>query len=243
MNQYKFSTFGHTDALGYAKSFLQQYGWQQLADPDRADFLLLPVPSFDSNGNIIGTTAITEFPNNTTIIGGNLISGQLFGHKTIDLLQDPIYLAENAAITAHCAVSLATAQLPVTMQNCSVLVIGWGRIGKCLAALLKNMGATVTVAARNPIDRAMLLALGYHTVSVERLDTSPYRLIYNTAPAMLLPTCPGQSLKIDLASKPGLGGCNLIHARGLPNKYAPESSGKLIADSIVRIITGKEYTQ
>lgn len=243
MKQFNFCSYGHTEALNYAKNFLETYGWQSVSSSDHADCLLLPVPSFDSSGRIIGTSADVIMPDNCTIIGGNLPSALLSTHTAIDLLQDPIYLAKNAAITAQCAVRLALTELPITLQHCSVLVIGWGRIGKCLAALLKNMGADVTVAARKSTDRALLLALDYQAVSTENLNTEPYRLIFNTVPAMLLPDCPGQSLKIDLASKPGLGGSNLIHARGLPNRYAPESSGKLIADSIIRIISGKEYTQ
>ncbi len=243
MKQYNFCSYGHTEALNYAKNFLQEYGWQSVSSSDDAHYILLPVPSFDSNGRIIGASADAITPDNCTIIGGNLPSALISTHTTIDLLQDSVYLAKNAAITAQCAVRLALTELPITLQHCPVLVIGWGRIGKCLAALLKNMGANVTVAARKPADRAMLLALDYHAVPIEKLIPDGYRVIFNTVPAMLLPNCPGQSLKIDLASKPGLGGSNLIHARGLPNRYAPESSGKLIADSIIRIISGKEYTK
>ena len=240
MKQYTFSTLGHTEALQYAAQYLQDSGWQ--SDPDSV-FVILPVPSFDAGGHIIGTDWEPAFPQNCTVIGGNLPSPQFPTQQTIDLLQDPIYLAKNAAITAQCAVNLAMAQLPVTMYDCTTLVIGWGRIGKCLASLLKNMGAAVTVAARNPADRALLLALGYQAVSIDAINPLHYRLIFNTVPAMLRSQYPGQSLKIDLASKPGLSGSNLIHARGLPNRYAPESSGKLIAESIIRIISGKEFTQ
>ena len=240
MKQYTFRTIGYTEALQYAAQYLHQSGWWSAPD---GEFIILPVPSFDINGHIIGTDRETVLPPSCTVFGGNLPSPQFSAHNAVDLLQDPIYLAKNAAITAHCAVKLAMNELPITLSECAVLVIGWGRIGKYLASLLKNMGADVTVAARNPADRAMLLALGYHAVSIDAADPSVYRLIYNTVPAMLLPSCPGQSLKIDLASKPGLNGSNLIHARGLPNRYAPESSGKLIADSIIRITTGKEQTK
>ena len=46
------------------------------------------------------------------------------------------------------------------LADCKVLVIGWGRIGKCLAALLKGLEADVTVVARKETDRAILHALG-----------------------------------------------------------------------------------
>ena len=58
---------------------------------------------------------------------------------------------------------------------------------------------------------------------------SHYDFIINTVPAMVLPAAPGTALKIDLASQPGIGGCGVLQARGLPGLLAPESSGALIA--------------
>ena len=241
MKPCNFCTYGHTKALEFAIHYLEHATLHRVTDPETADFLLLPVPSFDKDGNINGSTDTPCFPDNKLIIGGNLTSLQQAGLHTLDLLQDPVYLAENAAITAHCAVNLAMAQSMFTLRRCPVLVIGWGRIGKCLAALLKNSGADVTVAARKPADRAILQAMDYKALPVNDLDTAPYKVIFNTVPEMILPHCFGQSLKIDLASSPGIGGSNLLHAKGLPNRYAPESSGKLIADSVIRIMSEKEY--
>jgi len=45
----------------------------------------------------------------------------------------------------------------------------------------------------------------------------------------------GGGIVLDLASYPGITGKNVIPARGLPGKYAPESAGNLIAQSILRI--------
>ena len=131
--------------------------------------------------------------------------------------------------------------LPVTLDRQKALVIGWGRIGKCLAQLLKSIGAQVTVAARKESDRVMLKALGYSALDTCNLDTTPYSLIFNTVPQMICPDCPGKGLKIDLASKLGLGGEDVIWARGLPGKDAPESSGELIFQTACHFIYGKEY--
>ena len=50
----------------------------------------------------------------------------------------------------------------------------------------------------------------------------------------------GNAIKIDLASVPGMNGDDVIIARGLPGKEAPESSGKLIADTILRLVERKD---
>ena len=127
--------------------------------------LLLPVPSFGPDGGVIGggnlSTLLTLLPKDITVIGGNLDRPELDYYATIDLLQNECYLAHNANITAHCALELVLDQLPVILDGCQVLIIGWGRIGKCLGKLLQQLGAQVSVCARKESDRSMLAALGY----------------------------------------------------------------------------------
>ena len=232
---------GHTDALVYAIRLLNDAGIEFLPCPDRhATHLLLPVPSFDPDGRIKGggslESLLWQLPEDVVVIGGGLSRPELAKYQTVDLLEDPGYVAENAAITAYCAVRLAMQQLPVMLKHCPTLIVGWGRIGKCLARLLRQMDAAVTVAARKETDRAMAKALGYHAVDTDSLDSRPYRLIFNTVPQLVLERCPGKAVKIDLASQPGIGGSDVIWARGLPGKDAPESSGALIAQTVLHYI-------
>lgn len=242
---------GSTPALTHAGQILERKGQTVAvkADP-QVTHLLLPVPSFCPDGTIQGgkrlEDILAELPDHVTVLGGNLKTPALDGYQKVDFLQDPLYLAENANITAHCAVKLALDHLPVTLLGCHVLVVGWGRIGKCLAELLRAMGTHVAIAARKPEDRAILKALGYGTEVPDKLTFSlmRYRVIFNTAPAPVLPAermvfCQPECLKIDLASTPGLGGDGVIWARGLPGKDAPESSGELIARTAIRL-AGKE---
>lgn len=231
-------TAGYSPAMSYCIQFLKQAGFTLISEPSmQATHLLLPVPSFTPDGSIIGggnlRTLLTLLPGNITVIGGNLDCPELTGYATVDLLQNEAYLAQNAQITAYCAVKLALNQLPVILDDCPVLVIGWGRIGKCLAQLLRQMGARVTVCARKEADRSILSAMGYEAEDFHSVDLSAYKVIYNTAPTMVFPTCPGNGLKIDLASRLGLGSNDVIWARGLPGKDAPESSGRLIAKTLI----------
>ena len=176
---------------------------------------------------------LSELPAGVTVIGGNLEGS----FPKMDLLRDEQYLAENAALTADCALRLLGSHLPVAFRDCPILIIGWGRIGKCLASMLKALGAQVTVAARKPSDLGMLTALGYRTVEIGNIDPMPYRAILNTAPAPVL-SPGGTAVKIDLASRLGLAGDDVIWARGLPGKMLPESSGQLIARGVLRHLEG-----
>lgn len=241
MNGPVFFTAGHTEALKYATRNLQEKGFSFTDKPgDSVTHILLGVPVGPQENT---KQLLPLFSKDVTVIGGNLDFPELANYRTIDLLKDPLYLAQNANITAHCAVKQAANRLPVILERCPVLVIGWGRIGKCLASLLKQMGAIVTVAARKESDRATLESLGYETEDSTALGYSliRYRAIFNTVPTMVLPKnaiafCHEDCLKIDLASKPGVDAEDVIWARGLPNKDAPESSGALIANTILRFI-------
>lgn len=238
MEHRKFCTAGNTAALKYAAAALWSYGWEYDAS---AKCLLLPVPSFDPDGRIKGGGRLEDVLSDDTIVfGGNLTHKALGDVQCFDLLNDPVYLAENASITAYCAVKYALERLNCVLKGCPILILGWGRIGKCLADLLRRVGADVTVFARKEQDRAILSALGYSTLS--RLTAlSQYRVVYNTVPTLLLGKgqLSSNQIKIDLASNPGIEGDDVIHARGLPSKDAPESSGELIARTVDRI--GKEF--
>ena len=247
MSSLKFYAAGVSAAVEYCLKELAQLGCEIASQPDSTvTHLLLPAPAFEAEGVLKGgiplQPVLDRLPTNITVAGGNLQDPILANYQTIDLLQDPLYLAENAQITAHCAVKAALQELPITLFGCNVLVIGWGRIGKCLASLLRQMGAYVTVAARKEADRAMILALGYDAMEIGQRNYSlvRYQVIFNTAPVMVLPAdslsyCRPDCILMDLASKPGIAGSRVIWARGLPGKLAPESSGKLMAKSILRL--------
>ncbi len=210
--------------------------------------LLLPVPSFQSDGRITGGGVLehilADLPETVTVVGGNLHHPALRGYQTIDLLQNSSYLAQNAAITADRAILIAGNNLPVVFRDCPVLVIGWGRIGKCLALQLQQLGARVCVAARKKEDRSIIQAFGMDTCDISSLgrELRRYKAVFNTAPTMILTEdlircCSPDCVKIDLASQPGISGKDVIWARGLPGKDAPESSGNLIARTLADILS------
>lgn len=239
-----FYAAGSTAALHYAKKNLENKGFSFSYRPNReVTDLLLDVPAFTPAGDFRGNgeidTILSRLHPSVRIYGGNLHFGELDGYKCIDLLKDLLYLAENADITAHCAVKLALEHLPVTFHNCPVLVIGWGRIGKCLSKLLQAMGAQVSVFARKENDQALATALGYDCGDLS-YGLCRYRVIFNTAPSPMLSEetvqfCREDCLKIELASFSGIAGSDVLDGKSLPNRYAPETSGALIAQTILRM--------
>lgn len=199
---------------------------------EEADVLLYSVPT--------APFLRDDIPIGPCIIGGNL-DFLNDAHPKLDLLKDPYYLAQNARITAEAALGLILPKIESDFAHADILILGWGRIGKCLDQIFRHLGFPVSVYARNPKDRAMLSALGYTAVSKEDLlqNLSKYHCMINTAPAQILTEAEFSGVsrscvKVDLASVAGLPGPDVIHARGLPGKYKPKASGKLIAQTILR---------
>lgn len=223
---------GDSQALIQAAVELHQNGIPFTADPNEADVMLYNVPT--------AAFLKDEIPFGPVIIGGNL-DFLNNSYPKLDILKDPYYLAHNALLTAEATLGLLLPKLECDFASARTLILGWGRIGKCLDQLLGQIGFPVSVYARNPVDRAMLGALGYTPVEREEITEriAQYKCIINTAPAPILTegemkNATKECILIDLASVAGLPGANVIYARGLPGKYKPEASGKLIAQTVLR---------
>ena len=232
-----------SEATRYAAAYLRDLGFEVTSEPDTdAAHLLLPVPSFPAVDSAL-EHILNGLSKDTLISGGNL-EGQLDGFRTVDFLKDPYYLAENAAITARCAAEIVQNQLGTSLSGCPVLVLGWGRIGKCLCRLFETAGVDVAAAARKDSDRAMIQALGSRSISIEdaALELMHYRVILNTVPEMVLPNMVTKPdcVILELASRPGMSGGNIIDSRRLPGRMAPAASGELIAKTFIRLSLGKE---
>ena len=164
----------------------------------------------------------------------------------------------NAVLTAEGAVQLAMSEYVGSVFGSRVLVTGYGRIGRILCRYLRTLGVDVTVAVRSIQAEAWARAEGLNTCDYSLKELNGYDLIFNTVPAPVLSaskldTVRPDSLIIDLASAPGgvdfkragERGLRAIHALGLPGKTAPKAAGRIIKDTIIKMIKeengGKDY--
>ncbi len=220
----------------------------------------LPLPSFDAEGNLIAQSGARVRAADITALltpGMRVFGGKLgaeaavlagSGAAVIDYLDLEQLTAANAVPTAEGAIQIAMERLPVTIQGCRALVIGWGRIGKILARKLRLLGADVTVSARREADAAMIAALGMQDEITGRFcrGLSQYDLVVNTVPARVLEREQLRQLRprcviVDLASEPGgvdldaaaALGHDAVRALSLPGRVAPLSAGRLLRDAIL----------
>ncbi|MCI8360123.1 MAG: dipicolinate synthase subunit DpsA [Clostridiales bacterium] len=232
---------------------------------EQADILILPVPvSHDgvtvnapySYAVIYLSDILAMAAPDQLILGGKIDAGLRAsladqGLRAIDYLAREELSVRNAVPTVEGALAIAINETPITLFGSRCLVIGYGRLGKVLAACLKHLGAQVTVSARKQSDLAWILTAGCRPVQTagiyEELDG--YDVIFNTAPALLLgrrelQKCRQDTVIIDLASAPGgldydaaqQLGIKAIQALSLPGKTAPASAALIIKDTIFNII-------
>lgn len=223
---------GQSEALIHAAVELNRRGVPFTSDPEEAQIILydIPTPPFLRD----------DISKQSFVIGGNLdfLSDE---YQILDLLKDPWYLAHNALLTAQAAAGILLPKLECSFPDAPTLILGWGRIGKCLDQLLRQVGIPVSVYARKPENQAMLSALGYTAVTRDAIasELPKFKCIINTAPARILTDeeehlIRKDCIQIDLATIRGLTGDKVLHARGLPGKFKAEASGKLIAQTILR---------
>jgi dipicolinate synthase subunit A len=226
-----------SEAILHAEKYLIEAGLDVTRTPaPDVTHLLLPIPSFHKGDGYLAHI-LADLPEKVIVCGGNLSTPLLENFCTVDFLQDSYYLCENAAITARCAIQLLENRL--SFDGCRILVLGWGRIGKCLSFLLRNQGAAVSIAARKAEDLAMIKALGFISIPMGTIrgKEAQFDAVINTVPAMILPEADFSKncIAMELASLPGMSGDGIISARGLPARLAPKESGKLIAETFLRL--------
>ena len=225
----------------------------QHREGSRYDIAVLPIMTGDA---VKGCGVIAELLNS----GGTVFAGRaptelksLCAQNRFalyDYLEREELAVLNAQATAEGAVGIAVNELPRTIRGSSVLVLGFGRIGKLSARYFSALGADVAAAARKRCDLAWIRACGY--TAVDFRDETSLRsalgkadIILNTVPAQILAGERAGAVRtdaalIELSSVPCTAGethFRVTAAGGLPGKTAPLTAGHIIAGTIENILT------
>jgi dipicolinate synthase subunit A len=177
------------------------------------------------------------------------------GIKTIDILERSDFSVLNAIPTAEGAIQIAIQETAYTLNSSNILILGFGRVGRVLIQTLSGFGGKVYVAARSFVDIAYAKAYGINVINYNDLEKeiTNMNVIFNTVPAKILDdsilkNVAKEGLIIDLASRPGgvdfdkakEYGIKTIWALSLPGKVAPETSAKIVRETIFNIIREME---
>ena len=229
----------------------------------KSDVIIGPIPLSSNNIEINTpfsdkTITLEELAKNLegkTFVAGNIRS-ELYdltegkGVQIIDLLNREELVILNTISTAEGAIQIAMEETIKTIHGSNVLVMGFGRVGKILANMLKGIGANVYCEARKNVDLAWIKAYGYSPVHLNELNKylEKFDIIINTIPYLVLDEerlklLNKECLIIDLASNPGgvdkqmakKIGIKTIWALSLPGKVAPLTSAEFIKDTIYNV--------
>ena len=157
----------------------------------------------------------------------------------------------NSIPTAEGAVQIAMEELPITIHDSRVLVLGMGRCGLTLARMLAGLGAKVCVIDRSLAHLARAKEMGLDAADVSelgnRVETAD--VIFNTIPAQLITKrilygMNKETLIVDIASAPGGVdfaaarelGIRAVLAAGLPGRVAPVTAGRILGRCMPQII-------
>ncbi|MBE6583673.1 MAG: hypothetical protein E7649_01645 [Ruminococcaceae bacterium] len=166
---------------------------------------------------------------------------------------------KNALPSAEGALMLAMENTEKVIKGMSVLICGYGRIGKSLSDILYKLGADITVAARREESLCEAAMMGYKTAKINSADDSSLcksvksaDVIFNTVPHLIfnskiLECADNKPLYIEIASSPGgidLSaarnlGIEVVFAPSIPGKYAPISAGEYIFETIHDILRNR----
>lgn len=222
--------------------------------PVTQDGELLFMPLSD---NAVRLCDLSEYiGKDAVLLGGRVGESSIkVGREIIDYFDREELQIANAYLTAESAVAIAMKECKGSVKEHSVLVVGFGRIGKCLCHILKGMGVDVYASARKKRDFEWIRAYGYSSVDTSKICSvvSDCRIVFNTVPGLVigretLHCMPEDCLIIDLASKPGgvdfsaanEYGLRTIWALGLPGKELPKSAGRAVARTVLNILEDKE---
>jgi len=225
-----------------------------------ADIVILPLPLCKGDGVLnceegaVPTADLfRRLCPGQRIFAGRVAPQQKKEAEILGLTVEDYFLREelavaNAAITAEGAVQTAMEHLDRTLLGLDCLVLGFGRIGKLLSCRLHSLGARVTATARKPGDLAWIRAYGYQALETGGLNghLSAFGVVFNTVPSLVL-TKPltdqlaKDCLLIDLASVRGIeagpDGPEVLWARSLPGRLAPQSAAAAIRDAVYYILS------
>lgn len=229
-----------------------------------SNLIIGPIPFSRDGIHIFSNTEVNirleEFvsfiQDNHTILGGNINTliidaVENKNAKYFDFMKDDDIAVKNAVATAEGTILEAIRLSDINLSESECLVLGYGRCAKVLVNRLKALNAKVTIAVRSKeqINQARNDGLSALFLNEAPAHLKQFDFIFNSIPAMIitlawLMACKKEVVIIDIASKPGGTdfeeckrlGIQAVLALGLPGRYAPKTSAKILIDSIGHLL-------
>jgi len=240
-------------------------GFQEI-DYSRIDSILVPVSGIDAEGKVdarysdeditLTKKNLENTPEHCVIYTGIMTPYLTKLMETIGRKVVPMFARDDMAIlnsipTAEGTLKVAIEHTDFMIHGSTVMVLGYGRVGKTIARLFDAVGANILVGARKEADLARIIEMGLTPFQLKNLaaEIDNVDICINTIPHMMLTPevldkMNRDTLIIDVASKPG--GTDFEYAKekgikallelGIPGRVAPKSAGAIIAKVLVELL-------
>ncbi|GGJ04684.1 dipicolinate synthase subunit A [Alicyclobacillus cellulosilyticus] len=236
----------------------------------QADAVILPVAGMDDDGRVesqfrdaplvLGSEHFAAMRPGTMVFTGiarPLLEERCAAHglNLIKLMELDEVAILNSIPTAEGAIALAMQYTDITIHGAKAVVLGFGRCGQTLARVLAAMGARVRVGARQAAHIARIVEMGLEPFPLSGIEraVADADVVFNTIPHLVLHAgvlagMPRECVIIDIASKPGgtdfryaeRRGMKAILAPSLPGLVAPKTAGRIIANTVCRMLAEAE---
>jgi dipicolinate synthase subunit A len=194
-----------------------------------ANIALMPIPGIAVDGSIFATTQI--IPRESLLCGmapgAHIILGRAdhgltqaaagLGIRIHEYEGDQELMLLRAPAIVEGVIKVLIENTSITIHGARICVVGQGNIGAVLTRTLIALGAHVTVAARNPVQRASAYTQGAAPLPLENLPDAAgsFDVLVSTAPApvvtaTLIDRLLPHALIVDMTAPPG--SCDLNHA-------------------------------
>ena len=228
---------------------------------EKASAVILPIPATVdklrvncpfSEKEIYLVSVLSLLKEDQLLLGGMLDKKIREIHeKMTDIGEREDFNLLNAAPTAEGAIAIAMEELPVTMQDSFVSVLGFGRVGKALAFRLRSLGSHVTVVSEDTDELAFAESYAFSALPLDEIAEAfdGRDCVFNTIPSLVvtdrvLSEVPPSTLIVDLASRPGgvdreaasERGIKTVWALGIPGKTSPTTAGIIIQKTVINVL-------
>lgn len=231
-----------------------------------ADVIVLPVAGMDEDGHVQAQFADGPLTLDDSHFAAICSAAPVFtgiarpalaaaadrhGLALIRLMELDEVAILNSVPTAEGAIALAMQHTDITIHGSRSVVLGFGRCGMTLARSLAGLGARVRAGARKPADLARIVEMGLEPFLLRDIEGAvrDADILFNTVPAAVLTSdvlvrIPRSCVIIDIASAPGgtdfrfaeRHGIKAVLAPSLPGMVAPKTAGRIIAQTMTRLI-------
>ena len=198
------------------------------------DFIILPVKREHNDKEL--EQIFLRVKKGTTALSPYTQAG--FRGRLIDYSKDEAFLKENAYITAEGAISLFYSEMKESLLSKEAIILGYGRIGKYLAKMLKNQGANVSVFARKKEVKSEIILDGNFVIELNEIRNKNPFVLFNTVPCKITDEIFDFPI-IELASSENNFNTKntIINGRGLPGKMFPKTAAEILLKVILPYLT------